>query len=167
FPPAEQVIPARTAGATTGRLAAEDAAFLAQALPRLPGGRDADQAVTVDLNGHVAVRAREEGQGQVTEVRLSHSEVAGPPVRFATNRGYLARALRLGLAELVVLKPDTPVFCRDATRTYLWMPLGKDGALPPSDGAVRIASDGTPAPPTAPPLRDSSEHATSTPTPTV
>ena len=33
--------------------------------------------------------------------------------------------------------------CRDDRRTYVWMPLGKDGALPPGgDDAIRISSTG-------------------------
>jgi hypothetical protein len=163
FPAAEQAIPGRTAGATTARLAAADAAFLAQALPRLPGGKDVDEPVTVDLNGHVAVRAREGGAGRATELVLSRSAVVGPPVRFVTNRGYLARALRLGFAELLVVRPDVPVLCRDARRTYLWMPLGKDGALPPGGDVVRITPGGEA--PAAPPMTERSEPAMTRPPP--
>jgi hypothetical protein len=78
---------------------------------------------------------------------LARSAVAGPAVRFATNRGYLARALRLSLAELLVVKPDVPVLCRDARRTYLWMPLGKEAALPPGDDVLRITASGEAPPP--------------------
>jgi hypothetical protein len=162
FPAAEQAIPGRTAGATTAQLATEDAAFLAQALPRLPGGKDEDAPVTLDLNGHVAVRARAGGAGPVTELVLARSAVAGPPVRFATNRGYLARALRLGFAELLVVKPDVPVLCRDGRRTYLWMPLGKEGALPPGDDVVRITAGGEASPP---PMTERSEPAMTKPPP--
>jgi hypothetical protein len=162
FPAAEQVIPGRTTGATTAQLTAEDAAFLAQALPRLPGGRGPDAPVTVDLNGHVAVRAREGDQGRVTELVLRRSAVAGPAVRFATNRRYLARALRLGFSELLVVKPDVPVLCRDGRRTYLWMPLGKESALPPGGDVARITPDG-PAPEAPPAAAERSEPAMAKP----
>jgi hypothetical protein len=56
--------------------------------------------VTLDLNGQAVVRAKAEGQEQVTEVVLCQSEVHGPPVRFATNRDNLGRALALGFCEL-------------------------------------------------------------------
>jgi len=56
YPETRCIIPAATANGTTCRLAAEDAAFLVKALPRLPG-RDEDNApLTLDFNGHVAVR---------------------------------------------------------------------------------------------------------------
>src|SRR5205814_6953760 len=42
--------------------------------------------------------------------------------------------------------------CKDARRTYLWMPLDKDGAVPPADDDLRISSaGGEPAPPTTEP----------------
>src|SRR5262249_31125321 len=75
FPDVEHAIPARTGSVTTCRLSPEDAAFLAKALPRLPGRGDDHEPVTVDCNGRLAVRARAEGQERVTELVLSRSEV--------------------------------------------------------------------------------------------
>src|SRR5579871_1339490 len=86
FPNAQHVVPALTGNVTTCRLSAEDATFLAKALPRLPGGKDEDAPLTLDLNGHLAVRVRGEGQPQATEVVLSRSAVDGPPVRLVSNR---------------------------------------------------------------------------------
>src|SRR5204863_10021221 len=47
-------------------------------------------------------------------------------------------------------KPEVPIVCTDKYRTYLWVTLGKDGALPPTDDALRINSsrdETTPRPP--------------------
>src|SRR5207244_2663906 len=124
------------------RLSPDDAAFLVKALPQLPGQGDDHEPVTVDLDGRVAVRARGEGQERVTELVLSRSEVTGPPVRFVSNRLYLARAAHLGFTTLQVSKPTVPVVCRDERRTYVWVPLAPETALLPSEGALRIYSDG-------------------------
>lgn len=140
YPKAETVIPSSVRGATTCRLAPEDAAFLARGLPRLPDGDDEDAPVTVDLNGHLAVRARGEGPAPPAELVLARSPVEGPPLRFVTNRKYLSRMVQLGFAELKVVKAEAPVVCRDGGRTFVWMPLGKEGALPPGDNYLRIAS---------------------------
>jgi hypothetical protein len=140
FPDTQAVIPAAAAGATTCRLSAADVAFLVKALPRLPGREDDNAPLTLDLSGQVAVRARAEGQERVTEVLLCRSEVVGPPVRLVCNRQYLARAVALGFTEFRVTKPDVPVASSDRSRTYVWMPLGQDGALPPGDDVLRIAS---------------------------
>jgi hypothetical protein len=141
FPDVEQVLPAASATATSFRLSAEDAAFLGRVLPRLPGGEDNQAPVTLDVGNQVVVRSRAAGQERVTEVVLSSSEVQGPPLRFLSNRGYLARAVQLGFSEISLAAPEVPVVCRQAgRRTYAWMPLGKDGALPPTEDAIRIAS---------------------------
>jgi hypothetical protein len=146
FPRVEHAIPPLAGVVTTCRLSPADAAFLVKALPRLPGQRDDHAPVTVDLNGRVAVRARAEGEERVTELVLSRSEVTGPPVRFVSNRLYLARAVQLGFPELQVTKPLVPVVCRDEHRTYVWVPLSPETALPPSEDALRIASDGDGSP---------------------
>src|SRR5262249_3450215 len=143
------VLPPLDGVVTACRLSPDDALFLVRALPRLPGQGDDHEPVTVELNGQLVVRARGEGQERSTELVLTHSEVTGPPVRFVTNRGYLARAAQLGSPELHPGQPGAPVVCRDARRTSLWVPRSPDGALPPGEGALRIYSTGeaSPAPP--------------------
>src|SRR5205807_1780314 len=56
FPDADAVVPRANGAVTVCALSPQDAAFLAQALPRLPGAGD-HGAVTLDLNGQAAVRA--------------------------------------------------------------------------------------------------------------
>jgi hypothetical protein len=142
FPRIEHAVPAAQAAATRLRLAPEDAQFLGRSLDRLPGGDAPNAPVTVDLNGKVAVRAQAGGEGRVTELVLGRSGFTGEPVRFNTNRQYLARALRLGFAEVQVVGPEEPVACRDGRRAYLWQPLSRESALGPSDDSVRIDSVG-------------------------
>jgi hypothetical protein len=142
FPQAESVIPRAAANVTTCRVSPEDAAFLLKVLPRLPGREVENAPLTLDLDGQVTVRARGEGTGRVTEVVLAHSTAPGQPVRLAGNRQLFARAVQLGFTEFRVTKPDVPVVSNDKFRTYVWMPLGKEGVLPPSDDALRIRSAG-------------------------
>lgn len=137
YPDVKSVIPAASAGVTRLRLDAQDGQGLAAVLPDLPGGKDEHRPVTVDLNGHVALRARASDQTQVTELILERSRVEGRPVRFVTDRSYLTRAAKLGFTEVQVIAADKPVLCRDATRTYVWMPLGGEGALAPSSDVLR------------------------------
>lgn len=140
YPRTEEIIPAESKVTTRCTIAVADAAFLASGLPRLPGAVEDDAPVTLDLNGEFLVRAKGEGPQRATELVLAQSEVDGVPVRLKTNRTFLVRALRLGFTELHVVNADTPTLCRDERRIYVWMPLGKDGAIPPSDDAVRIHS---------------------------
>jgi hypothetical protein len=142
FPSLEGVVPKPQEACCYLRIAPADATFLGTTLPRLPGRDDDHQPLTVDLNGRVCVRARAEGQSRTTEVVLARSECTGEPARLCLNRLYLARALRLGLADAYVVKPTSPVLFRDDHRQYVVMPLQPDGALPPADDALRIESAG-------------------------
>jgi hypothetical protein len=143
FPAIDQVVPLASTIASRCLIGFEDAAFLERTLSRLPGHQDDAAAVTVDLNNQVFIRAKAADEKQVTEVVLSRSTASGKPVRFATNRKYLARALALGFTELEVVDANTPVLCQDGRRRYVWMPLGKDDAIAPTDQAVRIESGTT------------------------
>ena len=139
FPRIEQAIPTHFTKGTSFQLAPEDASFLAQALPHLPGRDDDHEQVTVDLNGHVAVRARAEGQ-TVAELLLNRSQATGPPTRFVSDRQFLARALRLGFTECHVARADVPIVGRDRQRLFVWMPLSSELAIPPTPAAVRVES---------------------------
>ena len=77
---------------------------------------------------------------RLTEIVLAKSEAGGRPVRFAVPRGSLGRAVELGFTEFHVTSADDPILCTDATRKLLFMPLGKDEALPPANDALRIVS---------------------------
>jgi hypothetical protein len=151
FPDAEGVIPSPKSITTTCKLSPEDAVFLAQALPRLPGKGGDHEPVTLDLNGHVAIRAKGEGQEHATELVLSRSTVTGPRVHVVCNRLYLGRAVQLGFSELQVAKATVPAVCMDGQRTYLWMPLDPAAAIPPSEDDLRISSTGNSLGPPSPP----------------
>jgi hypothetical protein len=108
FPQAEQIVPSPSAALIHWRIDAADAAFLAKTLPKLPGGGDEDSAVTVDLNGQAAIRAKAEGEGPVTELILARSQLTGPPARFRIDRLLLARAVHLGFREVALVNGDSP-----------------------------------------------------------
>ena len=139
FPDVDRAMPAVGPGATRLRLHPADAAFLADALDRLPGADDEDAPATLDLNGRVAVRARG-GAGRATELVLARSSYSGPPARAAMNREYLGRAARLGFIEIGLSGPDAALCARDGRRTYAWQPLGEAAIVGPADDVVRVES---------------------------
>jgi hypothetical protein len=140
FPRIEHAIPDPAAAATRLRLDPGDAAFLAQALDRLPGANDLNSPAMLDLNGRVAVRARDADQAKSTELILASSQYTGAPVRVNTNRVFLARAIRLGLTEFEIVDADSPVALRDRHRVFCFQPLAKEAAIAPSDDVTRIES---------------------------
>ena len=148
FPPVASVIPRPESLPTVLHLAPEDAAFLAEVVPQLPGAGDPDAPVTLDIGPTVAVRARAAGQPQATEVLLVRSHGTGPPVRLALHRDLLARALALGLTTLQIAAPDKPVLAQDAARQFVAMPLAPEASVPPAPDVLRLSS-AAPTPATA------------------
>jgi hypothetical protein len=148
YPYAEDVIPKTRSNTARLQLSPEDAALLIRVLPELPG-RDEDQApITLDLAQPPAVRARDEQGGAAQEAVLSSSTVSGPALQLCMDRRYLRRALQLGFRE-VRANGDRPLLCRDERRTYLWMPLAAQRALPPPATAAPVPApepDPTPSP---------------------
>jgi hypothetical protein len=140
FPKVDSVLPDLRAATTQLQLDAEDARFLLPALDRLPGADDSNAPMTLDLNGQVAIRAKAPDQSGVTELVLARSQYTGAPVRLNTNRAFLARALRLGFSEIAITAAESPVVCRDRTRSYCWQPLSEESAIAPTDDVTRIES---------------------------
>jgi hypothetical protein len=140
-PDVDRILPGPTDAATRLKLDPGDARFLLESLGRLPGADEPNGPATLDLNGKIAVRARTGHEGSATELVLNRSGYTGTPVRLQTNRELLARAIRLGFAELEVVAADAPLVCRDDRRVLAWQPLSKDSAIEASDDDTRIESE--------------------------
>jgi hypothetical protein len=136
YPTVQEVIP--KAARTTWTLSPTDADVLIRSLPHMPGEKDNDSPVTVDLNGQVAIRATGTEQGKPTELLLEQGRVAGSPMRFAVNRRFLLRALQLGFRELRVTDASTPILCPEPQRKFIFMPLPKECVIQPTPDAIRI-----------------------------
>src|SRR5260370_24715659 len=93
--------------------------FLLGNLDSLPGAKDDYSPVTVEGNGQVIVRSKEDEQPTTTEVVLARSNAQGKQMGFVTDRHYLAHALRLGFPRISVLGAGQPVVCRREKRQDL------------------------------------------------
>ena len=118
----------------------DDVRFLAETLPQLPCDEESNFPVTIDLNGHVAVRAKAADQAKPTEVILTNSRCTGEPIRISINRTYLQRLMKLGIRDLCLYGADSPLSGLDSERRYVWMPLEPGSAIQPVDDAIRIES---------------------------
>ena len=136
YPDVEGACPVRAGVRTRVQISPADRDFLASALRRLPAREEPDSPVTLDCNGHFAIRAKELCETSLTELVLSRSTVTGEPMRFNVNRKYLERAIDLGFSELQIVDPHAPCIFEDGHRTYFWMTLGADGALGPSKNCI-------------------------------
>lgn len=140
FPDLKGCLPAASATTTRLRISGADARFLEQSLSRLPHNETSNGAVTVDLNGAVAVRARSADCPTPMELLLTGSSRLGDEVCLATDRKFLERAVRLGFRELCFVADNAPVVCRDGQREYFWALLDKSGIVKSAPDAVRIES---------------------------
>lgn len=140
FPRYESILPKDLSDGARMRIVADDAVFLMHALPRLPGRDLPDQPVTIDLNGHVAIRAKDDGECRTTQLHLARSAYSGQSLRFVCSRQHLVRAVQLGFPEVQIAGPRGLILCRDIHRTYVWIALNPETALKPSRDAVRIST---------------------------
>ena len=140
FPDVPQHIPSPDAAKARCQLSPDDTRFLAETLPKLPCHDEYSLPVTLDLNGHVALRARSADQAQPTEVVLTNSSCTGEPLRININRTYLKRALKLGLQEFCLYGDGAALLAQGDSRKFVWMPLEPGAAIEPADDALRIES---------------------------
>jgi hypothetical protein len=93
--------------------------FLNDCLPQLPGEDDADQPVTLDLNGHVAIVGRSRSNQRVAAAAiLDRSVHLGPEMQTTVNRHYLRRALQLGVDE-IYLNANQSFLARSRNMQYV------------------------------------------------
>jgi hypothetical protein len=140
FPKVSRNVPSPAAATARCQLSKDDIKFLAETLPGLPCEELDNYPVTIDVNGHIAIRAKAADQAKPTEVVLTNSHFAGEPIRINTNRKYLAHAMKLGLQDFCLYGDSSPLLCQGFGRQYVWMPLNAESAIPPADDAVRIES---------------------------
>ncbi|WP_417385380.1 hypothetical protein [Gimesia sp.] len=140
FPNVMELVNKRYEEVASLQIPDEDAEFICAVLKPKPFHQDDAGKVTLDLNGEVAVRTREAGQGQQRDYVLCRSDRSGESMRANTSRDYFRRALQLGFREISLSGSDTPASCRDEHRIYVWALLTQADALQPQSDAVRIES---------------------------
>ncbi len=133
FPDVASVVPKGPATATL-TLDPEDALFLLDALPTLPGHDEQHQSVTLDLSPGASgvVRAKAGKAKSVVEVRLPRSSVKSGPLRIALDRRYLIRMLTLGCCKLRAFSDHRPLVATGPTITTVLMPVDADLIVPPT-----------------------------------
>lgn len=137
FPRVDDVVPVPTQTKTRLNLPSAQQQFLKENLPRLQGG-GLPPCVTVDLNGHVAIRSRESDGAPPTQLTLTKATYEGEPMQVVTARRYLQRALDLGFQEVHLVGPQAVIVCRDGTRDYTWMAIDPQSAVQASADMVEI-----------------------------
>ncbi len=140
FPKIDSIVPKAENAVARLALAPADAQFLLDALPGVPDSHDTNHRVTLELNGHVAIRGQSLDQPRPTELILTNSRCTGAPVAINTNRHYIAQAIKLGFNEVCLYGPEKVVLCDDGRRQYVWMLLDAESVIKPNADAIRVES---------------------------
>jgi hypothetical protein len=140
FPQVDELLRRPEDALTRWQISPSDAEFLGQGLVRLRTAEDEFQAVTIDLHKGAVIRAAGAADSPPTELVLCSSPPSGQELRIATDRRYLARALRLGFRELLFYGEDVAAMALDGHRQYLWAPLEHQAVVAPSRKAIRVES---------------------------
>lgn len=141
FPDVASVIP-KTPKPATLRLDPDDALFLLDTLPALPGSQDEHKAVTLDLIPGPAgiVRANAECSREVVEVRLNRSSVTFGPVQMVIDRRFLIRMLTLGCRTFRAASTQQPIVATGEAITTIAVALDSSHIVPPSRHARVLQS---------------------------
>jgi hypothetical protein len=139
FPRVDDVVPLPSLTKTTLYLPPAQQQFLKENLPKLKCG-GFNEAVTLDLNGEVAVRSRESDVAPPTQLTLTRASYQGEQMRLVSSRRYLQRAMELGFSEVSLIGPEAVIVCRDDQRAYVWMAVDPASAIAPGEDTVEIRS---------------------------
>jgi len=140
FPNVEQVVPNPELRRSKWELSLEDAEFLKTALSRMPCDDAVHRPITLDLNGQVLIRSREQTTSRQLEIHLRTSKLEGKPIVVNTDRRYVEHALRLGFRQVHLFGKNAPALAVDDRRQFLWAVLDQGSAIPRHDHAERIES---------------------------
>jgi hypothetical protein len=141
YPNVDALVPVDVTPRTCCVFDEAEAEALQRILRELPGSKEADAPITLDVNARVALRARAEKEPRCTEVSLPSSTCEGVAVRIACNRLMLQRALALGFRTVQIRSDSKPLMCQDERRTFLWAPLNTEEVIAPQRYSVRVSLD--------------------------
>ena len=129
YPDVSQILPKPGVG-TMARLEEAEAAELLQVLPSLPGAKEENHPVTLDLDGNLTVRARDEATGLVRELS-TRTAITGEPSVAAVDRTAIQRALTLGCRTIRIQPVTRTLAFEGPNRIFLIAALDNDAIVPP------------------------------------
>ncbi len=148
YPNWRQVIPCTVPKTATVTLSEESVGLMLDALPRLPGGDDLDQPVTLIIaGGQFRLAAQGKDDKQASEVPVPGVEVTGPDVQLRLNRSFVTKALRFGFTTFELRDSLGPILFTGPGRKLVAMPLRLASATPqkPSPQPTEAAAPATPS----------------------
>ena len=128
YPDVTQILPKPGVG-TSVTLDEAEVAELLHVLPALPGAKDENHPVTVDMNSGLTIRARDETTGLVREMSMRAS-VTGEPLAAAIDRTALQRALWLDCRSIRIQPVTRTLAFEGPNRIFLVAALDNVAIVP-------------------------------------
>ena len=100
--------------------------FIRLAAPKLPGHQDQLKPIAIIVMGNGTIILQAGNGDEAVNLPITGVTMQGEPIRFCINRDYLLKALKLGLTELQVFDPNTPVIFRNKGRRLVIAPVRDD-----------------------------------------
>jgi DNA polymerase III sliding clamp (beta) subunit (PCNA family) len=150
YPNWRQVVPTEDRNVTRVTLSEESVGLMLDALPRLPGGDDLDQPVTLIIaSGQFRLAAQGKDDKQASEVPVPGVEVTGPDVQLRLNRSFVSKALRFGFTAFELTDALSPILFTAPGRKLVAMPLRLESATPQKPSPQPTAEAAAAATPSA------------------
>lgn len=146
YPNWRQVMPSPEGFKTRITLNEEAVKLLREALPKLPGSQEENQAVTLLVeSSELGVLARSKTCSAWTRIPVAGATVKGESTRVTINRGYAIKALKIGLTEIAIQDSCSALVFSGDGKKMVVMPIRMEG---PDEVAVEnTASQACPASP--------------------
>jgi hypothetical protein len=128
YPDVLSILPKPGTG-TSARLDKTAAEELLHNLPALPGAKEEDQPVTLELGEGLVVRSREEATNVIRELSLG-AFVAGPGRSMSVNRQAVGRALTLGCRTIRIHPAAQTLSLEGSNRTLIVAALDPTRIVP-------------------------------------
>jgi len=135
YPDVLSILPKPGTG-TSARLDETAAEELLQILPALPGAKEENQPVTLELGERLVVRARDDATGLVRELSLD-AAIGGPGRSVAVDREALGRALTLGCRTIRIHPITQTLSLEGLNRTFLVAALDPTRIVPRPESTPR------------------------------
>ena len=124
-----QILPPAGSSRIIVRFSEAACAFLAEALPQLPGKDDLNQPLQLNIvAGKLSLTARDRSSAHVTTLPVDDVAITGPDLTVTLNRTFLAKAMKWGLTELELTDELSPLVFSTQGKRLVAMPLRNNSA---------------------------------------
>jgi DNA polymerase III sliding clamp (beta) subunit (PCNA family) len=132
YPNWKQVVPKPDEFKTTVQLSQEAIESAIKLIPKIPCHDDANHTIGLKVDGQkLFLRGRSESESKPIDFEIEGITVKGNPVTVHLNRNFLSPALKLGMGEIQIIDPMSPLRFANYGKQIIIMPIRPDSQTQP------------------------------------